>query len=401
MQAAYLGDRGTWARVSLAMRDAMVSHALATTPYYAKLLDGAPPADFTDIPVLTKDLASEHFNELFSNAVPVERRLRLSTSGSSGNPFAFVRDLAQGALEDGSGRRMLLWICGLPLDVTTVWFAGHAPNNRPGVRSMPASRYTPAELAAEMTQWGNIGQFILYGPPTIIEWVAEQVESGVPSAGKPTAVVTTGEMLSDATRQHLAEVFACPVHAWYGAQETGGYLGATLDGTDRYALNPLLTWAEVVDEAGRGVKPGEQGRLLLTDLNNWAFPFIRYDVGDLATWSGDSRGAFPIIGSLDGRTTDRITLPSGRIFSAGGFGGWVFVHHRLGTFVRRFQLIQTQPDAFEMLVVWRDPPTPALIERLTVAVRDMLDAGTSLKVVSVDDIPPDLSGKTPVLKRAY
>lgn len=400
MQAAYAGDRETWTAVSRAMRDAMVAHAAETAPYYARLFGGGPPPDFQDIPLLTKDLVSEHFGEFFSRDVPVERRFRLATSGSSGNPFEFVRDRAQGALEDGSARRMLLWINELPFDLTTVWF-GRAPAGRPGIRPMPPSRYIPEEMALEMAAWGDLERFILYGSPTIIDWAAEQVEAGISMPKRPLAVVTSTEMLSAQTEEHIRSVFGCPVHAWYGCQETGGYLGATVEGTDKYALNPLLNWVEVVDDEGRQVDPGVQGRVVLTDLNNWVFPFIRYEVGDLATWSADSKGGFPMIESLDGRSFERITLKSGRVFHASGFGGAVFIPHELGAFVKRYQLVQTGPDSFDMLVVWRDPPTPALLERITTAVRGVLDPETALNIVSVDEIAPDPSGKTLILKKAF
>ena len=43
---------------------------------------------------------------------------------------------------------------------------------------------------------------------------------------------------------------------------------------------------EILDEAGRPCGPGETGRVVLTDLHNFATPLIRYEIGDYAEAAG-------------------------------------------------------------------------------------------------------------------
>jgi hypothetical protein len=62
---------------------------------------------------------------------------------------------------------------------------------------------------------------------------------------------------------------------------------------------------EIVDEQGRDVAPGGRGRVIVTGLNNYAMPFIRYQLGDIALAGTAPCGcgrALPVITRVEGRT---------------------------------------------------------------------------------------------------
>jgi len=42
---------------------------------------------------------------------------------------------------------------------------------------------------------------------------------------------------------------------------------------------------EYLDEKNKHVKSGELGRKVITDVNGYAIPLIRYDIGDIGTKS--------------------------------------------------------------------------------------------------------------------
>jgi phenylacetate-CoA ligase len=207
-------------------------------------------------------------------------------------------------------------------------------------------------------------------------------------------------MLTPAMRERITRVFGS-VHSWYGSQEIGGFLAGTLPGSERLACNPLLGWVEILGEDGRPVAPGEQGHVVVTDLGNWVFPFIRYDTEDLAIASGESIGGFPVIELLTGRSSDQLTLASGRVMSGVGFGGIVFVKNGLAPFAHAWQLAQTGPDALELRVMWNEDPTPELISRTEAAAREMADETTQVRVVSVTELEKTPSGKTWLVKKRY
>jgi phenylacetate-CoA ligase len=74
---------------------------------------------------------------------------------------------------------------------------------------------------------------------------------------------------------------------------------------------------EVVDEGGKQVI-GKPGRILATSLYNFAFPFIRYDTGDIGVMSYSKCACgreLPLLKELVGRTTDVLELNGKRIGS--------------------------------------------------------------------------------------
>jgi phenylacetate-CoA ligase len=73
------------------------------------------------------------------------------------------------------------------------------------------------------------------------------------------------------------------------------------------------TILEVLDSGGRPCKPGEIGRVVVTDLINFATPIVRYDTGDYAEAAGPcpcGRG-LPTLKHVMGRERNLIVMPDG------------------------------------------------------------------------------------------
>ncbi len=72
---------------------------------------------------------------------------------------------------------------------------------------------------------------------------------------------------------------------------------------------------EVLDEAGRPCRPGETGRVVITDLANFATPIIRYEIGDYAEVGraeAFAGAASRCCNRILGRQRNLIMLPDGR-----------------------------------------------------------------------------------------
>ena len=65
---------------------------------------------------------------------------------------------------------------------------------------------------------------------------------------------------------------------------------------------------EILDESGHAFGPEEAGRVVVSDLHNFAMPLIRYEIGDYAA-PGEAcpygRG-LPVLRRVLGRTRNRI-----------------------------------------------------------------------------------------------
>jgi len=79
----------------------------------------------------------------------------------------------------------------------------------------------------------------------------------------------------------------------------------------------------IIDEVGKNDDGEKLYKLLITDLENYAFPIIRYQLGDIVTLSDSMKScdcgrSLPRLKSIAGRFSDFIKLKNGRQISGSG-----------------------------------------------------------------------------------
>ena len=137
--------------------------------------------------------------------------------------------------------------------------------------------------------------------------------------------------------------------------------------------------------------PGQVGELLVTDLHNYAHPFIRYQGGDLASWlPGDcpcGRG-LPRLAGVEGRVMDAIHTPDG-----GRLTG-LFFPHLLKDYpaILRYQVVQPSLERLLLRLVLARPLTPEEQQGIVKAVRAALP-GVEPEISEVPEIETTPSGK--------
>jgi phenylacetate-CoA ligase len=317
---------------------------------------------------------------------------------------AFVRDTAEGNLENISARRFLLWLQGIPPEATAVWLAARPtgkPAERPSrlgrradpqIHPVPIRGLTTDKLPREVKRWARFRTWFLYGNAGAMGWLADEVvRQGLDA--RPVAVVTTSDTLPQHEARRLAEVFGVAVHSWYGSNEMNGFVAGTLPGTRTYAFNPFLTFMEVLDDQDRPTPAGHPGRLVLTDLNNLVMPLIRYDIGDAAVVSDRTEGGFPTVDDLVGRVGEVIRFPSGKIMSALTIQAALLFDQDFVADISRYQCAKTGENEVELRVIWADSPAPEVRRGVEEALRAATDPDTAIRVVDVEMLGLLPSGK--------
>lgn len=95
------------------------------------------------------------------------------------------------------------------------------------------------------------------------------------------SITPTSEALSPYARNLLQKQFCCTVSSIYGAEEFGT-VGIQMKDSDDYYIDTSGIFYEVLKmDEDVPAKDGEPGRLVVTDLYNYAFPLIRYENGDI------------------------------------------------------------------------------------------------------------------------
>jgi phenylacetate-CoA ligase len=248
--------------------------------------------------------------------------------------------------------------------------------DRPGRRYL--GRWSYASIGARAAD--NARAFrayrprILYGCATPLRLLAEQLESAGGPLPALQCVITTAEVLDTASRELLEKVLAAPVRDFYGLTEMG-LVAWQARGADHYSVerNSIVTELIPLDEdSGRC-------RLLMTNLELFAAPLIRYDTGDIVITENGR-----IIG-FEGRQLDVLTNSDGERISP----------YRITTAMqklaglRRFKLIETKIGSFALSVEADSDQHVSISRDATALLEELFGNEIKLDIQYMDRLIPE------------
>jgi phenylacetate-CoA ligase len=168
-------------------------------------------------------------------------------------------------------------------------------------------------------------------------------------------VRTLGETLSRETRARCRELWKAPVIDVYSAQEVG-VIAIECPESGLYHVQSESLIVEVLDAEGHACEPGQVGRVVVTDLHNFAMPLLRYAIGDRAEVGPAcpcGRG-LPTLTRVLGRERNMVVLPDGSRH-------WPLVglheYRRIAPVVQ-YQLAQRSSQLVELRLVTETPLSP-------------------------------------------
>jgi phenylacetate-CoA ligase len=142
-------------------------------------------------------------------------------------------------------------------------------------------------------------------------------------------IISWGDKLFDHYRTTIEKAFHCKVYDIYGTTE-GFTIAAQKDNLYPYIMTAQV-FVELLDENGKEVPDGEVGRVVVTHLDAYEMPLIRYYLGDLAVKLPESEYpeqkelGFPMFKKIIGRDTDIVRTPGGKSMVVHSFTG-IFEH---------------------------------------------------------------------------
>jgi phenylacetate-CoA ligase len=207
----------------------------------------------------------------------------------------------------------------------------------------------------------------------------------------PDGIITSTDMLFPHQRALIERVFRTSVYDRYGCREVATIAAECAEHQGMH-INTDRLIVEFVDEAGRPVEPGQPGRVVVTDLFNYAMPFIRYDIGDVAipdTKHCPCGRGLPLMKELIGRYADILRTPDGQFVSASAL---TTVLHKVPGLVQS-QLVQKAMNWLQVNTV-RYPDYDAASEAIF-AQHLAKFFGPKMRITFnyVDEIPKAASGK--------
>jgi phenylacetate-CoA ligase len=358
-------ERLRWQRERLA---AILAHARDTTPFYRDRIPPRVDAEtapevLASLPIVDKPLIKDRFDEFVSAAFPRRALVVGHTNGSTGAPFSFFMDRRRRDRVRAETLFFGRW-AGYRIGEPHVFLRLLFWHPKPFIVRLLENQIVlepralgDAEVDCLLDRIGRSRAVTLIGYPSVLALLARRrLETGRPASFPMRSAVSIGEILLPGVRDAIEHGFGCPVFERYSATEVG-YIAHDCE-NHRLHQNVGSLWFEFPSPDSGTVGAGtDERRIVVTDLFNYGMPFLRYELADrvIPDEGACSCGrTSPLLRSVLGRVSDRITLPDGRDIEATGLGG---IFYDLSA-IRQFQLVQTAPDRYAIVVV----PEPTFCE---------------------------------------
>ncbi len=392
----------------------LVRHAYRNVPYYRERMRerGLTPqdirgqADLYKLPYLTKQAVRDHlYFDILSEDHDKDQVLRVTTSGSTGEPFVCYADRAQLEFRWAATLRAQEWT-GYRFGDPSVrlWHQtlGMSPAQAARERLdallsrrkfIPVFEMSEARLEAlvkEMIAWQPV---LLDGYAEALDFLARYLGGRGELGLRPQAVMSSAQTLPDKSRQLIESAFGCRVFDKYGSREFSGVAYECEAHAGHHVVGEGYL-VEILRE-GEPARPGEVGEVVITDLNNQCLPFIRYRIGDLAEAMDPSavcscgRG-LPRIGRIEGRVQSIIQGTDGRYLPG------TFFAHYLKEFdhaIQRFQVVQERPRAITLRLVKAGRYSDSVLDEVLSTFRRYLGEDLAIDVEFTDTIELIRTGK--------
>jgi len=388
---------------------ALLSHAEARVPYYRNLFrqlgvrsqDIRTWDDFAQLPILTKDIIRANQRDLVREDVPLENLSPHFSGGSTGVPLKFFRSADYMVASDAGTYRNLAQSGWRPGEMIAFFWGGNEKLYAMSrlefeVRQFARRQYQFDPFFAgdkDLENWARVfarikPRVILGYASTIARFAAFLDGQGQTVRGIRGAF-TTAEKLYQPQREVMESVFGCKVYDCYGSSEVQNIAAECSLG--KMHVNADFVVIEEDKAPGDGPKP-----FLLTSLQNFSMPFIRYrneDCGYLSREDCSCGNHFPLMRLEIARTSDNFLFPGGRVVH-----GEFFTHLMYGSDgIVNFQFHQTAIDNIVLSIV----PGPGDVQAREAKVQESIrqiravspECPVHVEVREVESIPLSSAGK--------
>lgn len=374
----------------------VIRHAYENVPYYRSLFSsvGLSPEDICTvedlerIPITTKeDLRAAGLDRITARGVDLASCRKFNTAGSTGKPFTVY--LSRGDLRT---RRLV--------EFRSLLSMGFSPLDRLSVLGPVLPRRLRLHQRLGLYRSDNITLLlsledqirrlqrmdptVLWAYPTVLRALLQTVGFRLSKLIRPRKLITSAEVLDDITRERIRTDLEPEMFNFYGSVEVGR-VAAECRAHEDLHVNMDHVILECLAGDNRSPKQRNSGIAVLTTLNTFVMPFIRYSLGDIFTFiekKCSCGSSFPLIAPPQGREGDMVRLPSGRVMSPLPFNPIIWSISG----IEHYRIIQESLDHFVLQLVFRENPQDEILLKIRSAIMNYIGEPVRLDIQIVDFI---------------
>lgn len=389
----------------------LVAHAYQNVPYYRQTFDAIKlkpsdimgKADLHKIPILSKKDIHQNFpDNLVAANIKKKTYSTKSSSGSTGQQTKyFITNNAYG-FNIACNMRGWHWMGYQWGDkfIKVTQNERHSPVKKLQDFVNRCTLFTHAYSDESMQEFIDLYRryqpLFLRSYPDPLLFIAKYLRKHNIRLAQVSGINTTGNILFGEARQLIEETFGAKISDSYSCE--GGAVVFECPTHSCYHVAEEYGIIEILDKDGQAVAAGEEGRSIVTDLSNYATPFLRYDSQDILVRSSQKCScgrSLMAIESIKGRDNDILVTPAGEYLIAQTFTTY-FKH--IPT-IEQFQVHQKDVNHFVFKLVTNQSFSPDTIKSIIEYWQKVMGKQAKIDVVIADEIDLLTSGKRRFLIR--
>jgi len=375
--------------------DDLLKHAADTTEFYRPYQG----KEFSEYPVINKTICMENYARIQSDLYHNEKLHKMSTNGSTGTPFTIVQDRRKRSRVIAE-LKVFMRVCGLESHDPLLFFDALSAKGRKATwwNCWKENIWKYDVFQFEQKEIENMIQFIHRHPgkvllayPSAMLCITNYMkEDNRLNNSSVSTIITAGEALHNDVRNNTKKVFGgnCKVLSRYSNQEMG-ILGQEKDENLGFVMNYGSYYFECLKmDSDEPAEEGQVGRIVITDLFNYAFPLIRYDTGDAGIMSHSGDLQFPVFLNIYGKKNDILYDYQRNPIIPDAIDDMFFGT----TSIEQWQIIQEKIGEFTIYIKARELKQEE-IELLKSKMKKTCGGNPNIQVKQVDEIPSLGGGK--------
>ncbi len=364
--------------------------------------------DFSNFPVINKNTINANRASFLNKKYQTDKLRKVTTSGSTGVPFLVYhnpektrRQLADNYYFSEACGHFLgqkLYYIRIWNEINDLGRIQRLLKNIVQVNTSTVDHNMVQQLLRDLHQQSGKKSILAYSSSLeamVHVMRTEKIE--VPKIEHLSCIITMAEALNETAKKRLEEALNTKVFSRYSNSENGFFAHQIPYLGNNYKINNASFKIEILDfDSNAEVPNGKPGRIVITDLFNFALPMVRYDTGDIGVmeWVKDEKGAnHLVLSKIEGRRLDFISF-EGKLISPHT------VDYALRTFdqLKQFQLILKKDNTFELLLNTDQELSEQQGEEMKQRLKAYIGEKADITITRVDAIPLLSSGKRKIVK---